>query len=107
MKRKTNGKAVPVPQESATLDNFFSAGDDGTKLDFGDVDWLACGRLVALLVGSGALVSFYISSADNTLCISVGAGERRKRYQTDTAEQFDQLVEGLIRRAGGPVLLKE
>lgn len=105
MTARKNAKTRVNPEAEEALQELFGSGDDADRVDFGDIDWLACGRLVALCAGRGALVTFYIASADNTLCLSVGAGERRKRYQVDTPEQFDQLVEGLIRKLGGPVLL--
>lgn len=105
MTRKTNAKARPNPAAEEAMAELFGSSDDSDRVDFGDIDWLACGRLVALCTQRGALVTFYVASADNTLCISIGVGERRKRYQTDTAEQFDQLIEGVFRKLGGSLAI--
>jgi hypothetical protein len=100
MTARRNAKTTTKPEATEAIPELFAADNDGQLVDFGDVDWVACGTLIAVLVRRGALVSFYVASDNDALCISVGVGEQRKRFQAETPEQFDQLVEGLRRKLG-------
>lgn len=100
MTRKRNAKTTADPETTAALAEFFAPDGDSGRVDFGDIDWLAFGRLTSALTGRGALVSIYIGSSDGTLRITVSAGEQRRSYAAADVEQFDQLIEGLIIRAG-------
>jgi hypothetical protein len=102
---RKNAKTKPAAADSDSLDELFGGLDDSNRVDFSDIDWIACGRLIAAATRRGAFVGLYIASVDNTLCLSVGVGEKRKRYQADDAEQFDQIVNGVSIKLGVPRLL--
>lgn len=100
MTRTRNAKTPAKPASEDSLHELFGGDDDSSRVAFDDVDWSSFGRLVNTVTARGALVSLYIASDSNTLCLSIGIGDKRKRYQCDDCEQFDSLVNGLGLKLG-------
>ena len=102
MTRRKNAKTIPDSRPEEALPELFADSDNGQRVGFHDIDWVAFGRLASLVVDRGAFIGLYHGAGDNVICLSVSLGEKRRRYEAEDADQFDQIVNGLSIKFGVP-----
>lgn len=102
MTRKKNAKTTIHEEAAPALAELLADGDDSQRFDFDGVDWSQLGRLIASAAGMGAMVSAWVGSANGRFCLSLRAGDRKRSYDFDTAEEVNVWVPMLLKKLGPP-----
>lgn len=94
-KRGTNAQDTT---ENINLNLLLSDTASGDTLGFNTVSPSRLLRLTTAVTGLGGMVTYWVDSANSRLCVSMRIGSEKRSYNTDTAEQFNQLIEQLTNK---------
>lgn len=101
MKGKKNASTGHINLDPALLEELFPSNNDNQLLDFDSLGLDAIGRIIAYSTALGGGCTFYQRDSDNTTCLSLRVGERKRSLELsgDSVDStfLDQLANGLAR----------
>ena len=101
MKGKKNAPTGHININSEVLAELFPSDDSPVVHSFSESDLAAIGRIISYATVLGGLVTFYRSSTERSLCLSLRLGERKRALLLNgddiDATFLEQLSNGLAR----------
>lgn len=96
MTRKSNAKNTLVGVEQGDLDDIFSSPHDNLLVSLSEPVCVAIGRCVVSITALGGMATLYRGGNDNSLCLSLRLGERKRGIyfgpDPDQATGLEQLA---------------
>lgn len=81
MTRSKNAPTGHIDIDPKVLEELFPSNNSFALHSFADDDLAAIGRIISYCAAVGALVTFYGSSTERTVCLSLRVGQRKRSLE--------------------------